>query len=135
MDINPTSDQLITPVREHSEKKHASGGGGGAKFAQFLGGAVNMAGQLASGVAGAQTMGLGPIAGNLLGGGLNGGSGIGGIGGGGALDPSNQATQFEQLLQLQEQLQTQSQQFTALTNISKTDHETRMSAIRNIRGG
>ena len=124
MEINPTSDQLAA-VPTHTDT--TTGATGSGNFGKVLGGVVNVAAQLASKAAGAQTMGLGPLAGSLLNGST---SGIGGSGLGG-----DQAASFQQLLQEQEQIQTESAQFTALTNISKTEHETRMSAIRNIRAG
>jgi hypothetical protein len=127
MDIKPTSDQL-TPVPTHTDTATPATGGG--NFGKVLGGVVNIASQLASGAAGAQTMGLGPLAGSLLNGGSGGIGGAGGVGGGQFGDAS-----FADLLKEQEQIQTESAQFTALTNISKTEHESRMSAIRNIRAG
>jgi hypothetical protein len=36
-------------------------------------------------------------------------------------------------LRIQEELQRQNQVFTLVSNISKTDHETRMAAVRNMR--
>ena len=129
MDIKPTSDQLAAPVPQHTETVQQPTGAG--KFGQFLGTAVNVAGQLASTVAGAQTMGMGPIAGNILGG-LNGGAAAGA---GGLAGADTGGQNFEQLLLLQEKIQNESAQFNAQTNISKTEHETRMSAIRNIRAG
>jgi hypothetical protein len=130
MEINPTSDQLSIPVQQHSQP--AQQNTTGAKFGQFLGQAVNVAGQLASTVAGAQTMGMGPVAGNLIGG-ITGAQGLNG----GDLDSAlaNQTNQQEQLLLLQERIQNESAQFNVLTNISKTEHETKMSAIRNVRAG
>jgi len=46
---------------------------------------------------------------------------------------SSDLDQFFQLLQLQNQMQVQNQQFSTLSNVSKTEHETRMAAVRNIR--
>ena len=121
--VNPETDQFA-PVQEHSQVQNTTSDGG-AKFKQFLGGAVNIAGQLASSAAGAQSFGLGPLVGNLA-------SSIGGGGGGlggGALDGG----QLTGLLQLQNEIQRQSLIFNAETNISKTDFETKMSAVRNIK--
>jgi hypothetical protein len=133
MEINPTTNQF-EPVQQHSQP--AKQNTGGAKFGQFLGQAVNVAGQLASTVAGAQTMGMGPVAGNIIGG-ITGNQGTGAGLGGGDLDSAlaNQTNQQEQLLLLQERIQNESAQFNVLTNISKTEHETKMSAIRNVRAG
>jgi hypothetical protein len=118
-------------VQQHSQP--AQQNTGGAKFGQFLGQAVNVAGQLASTVAGAQTMGMGPVAGNLISG-ITGGN-QGGLSGDLSSALDNQAAQQEQLLLLQERIQNESAQFNTLTNISKTEHETKMSAIRNVRAG
>lgn len=68
--------------------------------------------------------------GSLLGGGLNlfggagGGSNIGGVGG---------TTDFAALINKQLEVQMMSQQFTAQSNILRVEHDTRMSAVRNIR--
>ena len=129
IEINPTTNQL-EPVRQHSEP--AKQNTGGAKFGQFLGQAVNVAGQLAATVGGGGALGAGPVAGNLFSNianpnGLNGGNLDSALG-----DSFNQQ---EQLLLLQERVQNQSAQFNVLTNISKTEHETKMSAIRNVRAG
>jgi hypothetical protein len=72
------------------------------------------------------------VAGNLIGG-ITGAQGLNG----GDLDSAlaNQTNQQEQLLLLQERIQNESAQFNVLTNISKTEHETKMSAIRNVRAG
>jgi hypothetical protein len=134
MEVKPTSDQLSAPVPQHSEVQQPGATGAG-NFGKFLGNAVNIAGNLAAKAAGAQTMGIGPLVGSIAGG-LNGG--VGGAGGlGGGLDGAigDQGAQFQQLLELPEQIPTQSAEFNSLTNISKTEHETRMSAIRNIRAG
>ncbi|MGA2498830.1 MAG: hypothetical protein ABSH20_13895 [Tepidisphaeraceae bacterium] len=100
----------------------AATGDGGAAF-------MNLLGTIAGGVAG---MGGGPsgqIVQSMLGS-LGGGvSGIGGASGMGGIDTSQQM----QLLQLQNQIQSEQQVWTTLTNISKSEHETRMDAIRNIK--
>ena len=120
--VNPETDQFA-PVQEHTAVQNNTTSDGGAKFKQFLGGAVNIAGQLASSVGGAQSFGLGPLVGNLA-------SSLGGGGvGGGPLDGG----QLTGLLQLQNEIQRQSLIFNAETNISKTDFDTKMSAVRNIK--
>lgn len=48
-------------------------------------------------------------------------------------DLSQNQTQFAELLRLQNQIQIQNQQFSTLSNVAKTEHETRMAAVRNIR--
>lgn len=119
MDVKPTSNQFNNPppVQVHSEV--AKAGDGGAGFRQFIGGAVQVAGQLVGNVAGAGGLGMGP-----LGGGLN------AITGG---PPGTGGSDFAQLLQLQERMQRESAQFNTLSNVSKTEHETRMAAIRNMK--
>ena len=119
MKVNPESDQLSS-VPTHSNVQ--VGPSGNEKFRQVLGGTINLAGQLAGAAAGGSTMGLGPLAGNIANGLLN----TGGTGDAGSIDPM-------QLLQLQQQLQTQSQVFNTLSNTSKTEHETRMAAVRNMK--
>jgi hypothetical protein len=123
--VNPETDQFA-PVQEHTAVQNTTSDGG-AKFKQFLGGAVNIAGQLASSAAGAQSFGLGPLVGNLAS--SLGGGGLGGNLSSGALDGG----QLTGLLQLQNEIQRQSLIFNAETNISKTDFETKMSAVRNIK--
>jgi hypothetical protein len=122
MDVTPTSNQLAdTQTPQHSPV--AAPASTGMNFGQMLGTAVNVAGQLASTVGGAQTMGLGPLVGSLTGG-LNGSTGTG-FG----------DTSFEDLLLQQEQIQKETTIFNSLTNISKTEHESRMAAIRNFKDG
>jgi hypothetical protein len=127
MDVTPTSDQLnVTATPTHSDV-NTSSSQTAASFAQALGGAVNVAGQLAGAAAGASGFGLGPLGGiaaNI--GGLN--SPIDGNAGSNTTDLS-----FAQLLQLQQQIQKESEQFNAMTNISKTEYETFMAAIRNLK--
>ncbi len=130
MKVNPESDQFANiPVHTTTDTVKPAGGG----FQQVLGGALSIAGQLASGVAGAHTMGLGPLAGSLLGGLAGGGAG-GAVGGVPGFNLGNDPSPAD-LLQLQNQIQRESLVFNAQTNISKTDHETRMSAIRNVKAG
>ncbi|HEY8747714.1 MAG TPA: hypothetical protein VIM11_07060 [Tepidisphaeraceae bacterium] len=117
MQVNPESDQLSS-IPSHTPVQ--TGATGSEKFRQVLGGTINVAGQLAGTVAGGSTMGLGPIAGNLA------SSLLTGTTDSGTVDPM-------QLLQLQEQIQTQSQIFNTMSNVSKTEHETRMAAVRNMK--
>jgi hypothetical protein len=119
MKVNPESDQLSS-VPTHSNV--SVGPTGNEKFRQVLGGTINLAGQLAGVAAGGSTMGLGPLAGNIA----NGLLGSGATGDAGTVDPM-------QLLQLQQQLQTQSQVFNTLSNVSKEEHDTRMAAVRNFK--
>ncbi len=72
--------------------------------------------------------GIAGIASSFMGGGGLGGFGaLGGLGGGGF-------AQQMQLLQLQDQIQQRSARFQTLSNISKTEHDTRVNSIRNMRG-
>ena len=59
MEVKPTSDQL-TAIPQHTDVQQPGATGGG-NFGKFLGTAVNIAGNLASKAAGAQTMGIGPL--------------------------------------------------------------------------
>jgi len=119
MQVNPESEQLSS-IPTHANIQ--TGPTGADTFRQVLGGTVSLAGQLAGSVSGASTMGLGPIAGNLASSLLTGT----GSADSGTADPM-------QLLQLQEQLQQQEQVFNTMSNISKTEHETRMAAVRNMK--
>ena len=122
METKPVSNELsAAPFAAHKEV--STGQNAGSGFGKVLGAAVSVAGTLASTVAGASSLGIGPLAGSLAGT-LNGGSGS---------DFGNQS--FQDLLLQQEQIQKESAVFTSLSNISKTEHETRMSAIRNMRAG
>ena len=124
MKVNPQTDQFGA-VPQHTDT--AKPAAGDQTFNKVLGGAIQVAGQLASTVAGAQGLGLGSLGTSLASGLTGGAGGAGGIGGSGG-DPS-----FQDLLTLQTQLQRESLVFNSQTNISKTDHETRMSAVRNIK--
>ena len=124
MKVNPESDQLSS-VPTHSNVQ--VGPTGNEKFRQVLGGTINLAGQLAGVAAGGSTMGMGPLAGNIASGLLgSAGSSLTGATDAGTIDPM-------QLLQLQEQIQTQSQVFNTLSNVSKEEHDTRMAAVRNFK--
>ena len=124
MKVDPQSDQLSS-VPTHSNV--SVGPTGNEKFRQVLGGTLNLAGQLAGVAAGGSTMGLGPLGGNIASGLLNSaGSSLTGTTDAGTIDPM-------QLLQLQEQIQTQSQVFNTLSNVSKEEHDTRMAAVRNFK--
>ena len=125
MEITPTSNQLnVAPA--HTDTNN-DGAQATANFAQTLGGAVNVAGQVAGAVAGGSGFGLGPVA------------GLGKLVGGNAgslnnpLDGNLGDMSFTDLLTLQNQLQKESAVFNSMSNISKTEHETRMSAIRNMK--
>src|ERR1700704_2956908 len=120
MEVTPTSNQLA----ENQTPQHSplpAPASTGMNFGQMLGTAVNVAGQLASTVGGAQTLGLGPLVGNLAGS-LNGSTGTG-FG----------DTSFQALLLQQEQIQQETTVFNSLTNISKAEFESRMAAIRNFK--
>ena len=124
MKVDPQSDQLSS-VPTHSDV--SVGPTGSEKFRQVLGGTLNLAGQLAGVAAGGSTMGLGPLGGNIASGLLSSaGSSLTGTTDAGTIDPM-------QLLQLQEQIQTQSQVFNTLSNVSKEEHDTRMAAVRNFK--
>src|SRR5205085_9100403 len=119
MKIDPQSNQF-QPIQQHSDvaSDQAGGAGAGAAFKQVLGGAAYVAGNLVSGVAKSYGLGLGPLAGSLN------NSPTGGLGG----DLS-----YIDLLNQQNQLQKEAVVFNSETNISKEEHETRMSAVRNFK--
>ena len=86
-------------------------------FGGLVGGALNI---------------VAPGAGSLIGGFINGGSG--------GVDFNNmqamlnhQAQQSMQMLALQNRVQTQSQEFTTVTNLLKTKHDGDMSAVHNFK--
>ncbi|MEM9420303.1 MAG: hypothetical protein AAGA25_14790 [Planctomycetota bacterium] len=58
--------------------------------------------------------------------------GLGSIPGSNASGSQN-ADYMADLLAKQEEVQMRNMQFTTISNVSKTEHETRMSAVRNIR--
>lgn len=68
-----------------------------------------------------------PMVGNVM--------GALGVGGGGfsAAGISTGANQQLELIKLQQEIQQQTQMFTTLSNVSKSKHESAMSAIRNMK--
>lgn len=92
---------------------------GWSKFASIAGGIASAVGSFVPG---------GGIIGGLLGG-LSkmggGGSGIGGI--------DTSLNDQMQLLQVQQQIQKETQMFNLMTNISKDKHDAAMAAIRNMK--
>ncbi|MEM7624458.1 MAG: hypothetical protein AAF333_02395 [Planctomycetota bacterium] len=60
------------------------------------------------------------------------GLGLGSVPGSTASGAQN-ANYMNDLLAKQEEVQMRNMQFTTISNVSKTEHETRMSAVRNIR--
>ncbi len=120
MATEPISRQNFTNPPEHSTQT-APQASTGADFGQVLATGLGIGASLAGKALGASVGG--PLIGGL---GANTTAGIGG-------DLGNQQSQFAELLQLQNQMQVQNQQVTMATNLSKTDHETRMAAVRNIR--
>ena len=81
----------------------------------------------------------GAILGTAFRGGANfatgGGAGavLGGLGGAGGLAGGSDLDRFEQLISQQMQVQGEMQAFSSESNISKTRHDTAMTAIRNMR--
>lgn len=101
---------------QHSSR---TDGGGGAGWSDFFGsigvGVANVGGKFAKGA--------------LAGGGAGGAGGAAGaLGGGGS-----QIEQLEALFAKQAELQFQMQQFSMLSNISKTEHDSRMEVVRNMK--
>src|SRR5262245_52980609 len=63
---------------------------------------------------------------------LGGAAGAGGLGGGGGATGSDSNNLFS-LLEEQNRLQLEMQTFSMISNISKTEHESRMNLVRNMR--
>lgn len=120
-DINIQRQNFQNPPSYKSENETKSNDNQvGDALATGLGFAASLAGSAINAYSGGA---LGGLTGGGAGGGLDGLTG--------GLNDNNQ--QFMELLQLQNQLQVQNQTFSALSNVSKTEHETRMAAVRNIR--
>ncbi len=117
-DINIERQNFQNPPSYQSETSKSENDGLGQALNAGLGFAARLAGTAAN-----------VYSGGALGGLTGGGGALGGLSG--QLNDNN--AQFMQLLQLQNQMQVQSQQFNTLSNVSKTEHETRMAAVRNIR--
>lgn len=96
----------------------------GAGFAAALGVAANLAGRALGASSG------GALGGGALNGLLNGNGATSGV----QDSIARNQSQTLELLQIQSDLQFQNQQFTLLSNTSRQEHETRMAAVRNIRG-
>lgn len=119
-DINIQRQNFQNPPSYKSENETKSNDNQlGDALATGLGFAASLAGSAINAYSGGS---LGALTGGA-------GGGLDGLTGG--LNDNNQ--QFMELLQLQNQLQVQNQTFSALSNVSKTEHETRMAAVRNIR--
>lgn len=103
------------PARQGQQRRADAAGADFGEALANLG--TTIVGQIIPGVLGAAGLGAGPI-------------GLGGKAAGGVLG-SDQI----QLLRLQEEMQRRSQYFQTLSNISKTEHETKMNSIRNVKGG
>ncbi len=110
-------------------KQAAKPNAGAGQFIKLLGGGLASLAQTAAGIAGGPA--AGGLVSQLLGGALGGGT-LGGLGGGGLMGGTDTANQMA-LIQLQRQIQQQTQIFETLTNISKAEHDARMSSVRNIR--
>ena len=94
------------------------GGGFGKILGGILGGAVNLV-----------APGLGTVIGSAIGG----GSGIGGS----SVDMqgmlNQQMQQSMELLSVQNRVQSQTQEFTTMSNLLKTRHDSEMSAVNNFK--
>ena len=87
------------------------------KFRQFLGAAVGAVGNMFA-------PGIGGMIGSAIYGGI--GGGIGGIGGGGLMGDT------DGYLQLQQQMDAQTEAFQTASSVMKARHDAAMAAIRNI---
>lgn len=101
--VNDIISQAQAPVQ------HQPGG-----FQRFLGAAIGVAGNIFA-------PGIGGILGNVLGGGL----GLGPFGG--------SSTNPAQFLQLQQQIDAQSEAFQTVSAVLKSKHDSAMAAINNIK--
>jgi len=92
---------------------------------QHLGGGIDGA------AVGSVALGLAGVAASAL----PGGGAVAGLatGAASALRSAGSATEFGQLMSLQERSQREFLQFNLLSNMSRMDHEARMNAVRNIR--
>ena len=124
-----TQVQAVNPNRNllsHNSAAGESASSGPSDFMKGLSDTVSFVGSVAYKGAQIAVGRSAPGAAGLLGG--LGGGGVGGLGGGGA-----GGGDLGNLLQLQLEVQERMQRFTMLTNIAKTEHESRMSAVRNMR--
>ena len=99
----------------------------GGDLGRNLAKGVGFAAQLASAATAGTPYGAIPGAVSTLVSGGN--SNLGGISG----NIQNNQQQFMDLLNLQNQMQVQNQVFSTMSNVSKTEHDTRMAAVRNMR--
>lgn len=78
---------------------------------------------------------FGAVLGGLVSTGLSvmGGGGFGGFGGIGGLSSLNSTNQQMQLLKMQDEIQQRSARFQTLSNISKSESDTRLNSIRNMK--
>lgn len=118
---NQPAMKLHRQPRAFEEQKQNATALGLSDFAKGLGNFASQALMAASPALGALTSGLGT--------GTLGGLGLGGFGG----MLGNDFAQQLALIQLQRQIQMQSQTVEMLSNMSKAEHEQRMSPLRNIR--
>ena len=123
MATDPISRQNFTNPPQHTAEQAAQQANAGGDFGKVMATGLGVAASLAGKALGSSVGG--PLLGGLGGGGV-GATGIGG-------DLANQQAQFAELIQIQNQMQVQNQQVTMVSNVSKTEHETRMAAVRNIR--
>lgn len=113
--INATTQTqpVITPTVPVQKKS----GGFGKIFGSILGGALNV---------------VAPGLGSIVGGALNGGNS-----GASAADMQEmmnaQMRQSMQLLSVQNRVQSQSQEFTTMSNLLKSKHDSEMSAVNNFK--
>jgi hypothetical protein len=124
MPVDPvnTSFQAYTQTAREAREE------GGADFLKDLLKGVSFVGGVAVRGLSVAVSKSSPGAGALLGG-LGGGGLGGGAGGLAGVDPNDPAS----LLNLQIQMQRELQIFSMLSNIAKTEHETQMAAVRNMR--
>jgi hypothetical protein len=105
--VTPNVDASVNQIVQQSQPPKQPGG-----FRRFMGAAVGIAGNIFA-------PGVGGVIGNLIGG------GIGGV---------NSATDPNQFLRLQQQIDAQSEAFQTVSAVLKSKHDSAMAAINNMKG-
>jgi hypothetical protein len=105
--VTSDADASVNQIVQQSQPPKQPGG-----FRRFLGAAVGIAGNVFA-------PGIGGVLGNIIGGGIGG---------------SNSATDPNQFLRLQQQVDAQSEAFQTVSAVLKSKHDSAMAAINNMKG-
>jgi len=119
METDPISRQELTTAPQHSAQT-TQPASTGVDFGKVLTAGVGIAASVAGKSLGASSIG------GLIGGG---GASLGNVNN----DLDRQQVQFAEMIQIQNRMQVQNMEVTMVSNVSKTEHETRMAAVRNIK--